>query len=92
MPGLAIHDFGDSIRFGANTAFEDEVDLSKVSCDMDLFETYVKAFLNGCGGSLTNNETKMLAMGAKVMTYECGMRLLTGIIGRNETIHYEFTH
>lgn len=53
MPGLAMHDFGDSIRFGASTA-EDEQDLSKVSCDMDLFDTYVKGYLRGCGGKLTN--------------------------------------
>ena len=44
MPGLAMNDFGDSIRFGASTALEDEKDLSKVSCDMELYEIYVKAF------------------------------------------------
>ena len=37
MPGLAVNDFGDSIRFGASTALEDEKDLSKVQCDMHLF-------------------------------------------------------
>ena len=31
MPGLSVFDFGDSIRFGANTAEEDEVDTAKVS-------------------------------------------------------------
>ena len=30
MPGFAAHDFGDSIRFGASTALEDERDLHKV--------------------------------------------------------------
>ena len=45
MPGLAMNDFGDSIRFGASTAAEDEQDLSKVSCSMELFEIYVKGFL-----------------------------------------------
>ena len=29
MPGLAMNDFGDSIRFGASTALEDETDLTK---------------------------------------------------------------
>ena len=77
MPGLSINDFGDSIRFGASTADEDERDLSKVSCDLHLFELYVKGFLKGCGGRLTETEIKMLPMGAKVMTYECGMRFLT---------------
>lgn len=77
MPGLSVNDFGDSIRFGANTGVEDEVDLSKVSLDLNLFEIYVKGFLEGSQGNLTDNEVKMLPMGAKTMTLECGMRFLT---------------
>lgn len=77
MPGLALHDFGDSIRFGASTAAEDEQDLSKVSFSLELFELYTKGFIEGCAGSLTKNELKLLPMGAIVMTYECGMRFLT---------------
>ncbi len=77
MPGLAMNDFGDSIRFGASTAAEDEKDLDKVWCDMNLFEVYTKGFIEGCGGKLTAKEIEMLPMGAKVMTFECGMRFLT---------------
>ncbi len=77
MPGLAGNDFGDSIRFGANTAAEDEVDLSKVSCDLNLFELYTKGFTEGCRGSLTDKEIETLPLGAKTMTFECGMRFLT---------------
>ena len=77
MPGLAVHDFGDAIRFGASTGAEDEPDLSKIHCDLELFELYTKGFLKGCQGSLTELEFAMLPMGAKVMTYECGMRFLT---------------
>lgn len=77
MPGLSVNDFGDSIRFGANTALEDETDLTKVSLDLGLYEIYVKGFLEGCQGILTENELKMLPMGAKMMTLECGMRFLT---------------
>ena len=77
MPGLAVHDFGDSIRFGASTGDEDEPDLSKVNCDLHLFQLYTEGFLKGCQGSLTETERAMLPMGAKVMTYECGMRFLT---------------
>lgn len=77
MPGLAMNDFGDSIRFGASTAAEDEQDLDKVWCDMDLFEIYTKGFIEGCGGKLTKKEIELLPMGAKTMTYECGMRFLT---------------
>lgn len=77
MPGLSIFDFGDSIRFGANTAAEDEKDLSRVSLDLNLFEQYVKGYLEGCEGSLTDTEISMLPHGAKTMTLECGMRFLT---------------
>lgn len=77
MPGLSVYDFGDSIRFGASTGAEDEIDLSKISCDMNLFELYTKGFIEGCKGSLTEKELEMLPMGAKVMTFECGMRFLT---------------
>ncbi len=76
MPGLSAHDFGDAIRFGANTAAEDEPDTSKVSLSLKLFEIFVKGFLEGCGGRLTENEIKALPMGAKMMTLECGMRFL----------------
>ena len=40
MPGLSLYDFGDSIRFGANTAAEDEKDVSKVSLSLPLYEAY----------------------------------------------------
>ena len=76
MPGSALYDFGDSIRFGAATAAEDETDLSKVSMSLDLFEVYTRGFLTGCGGSLTELELQMLPIGAKMMTLECGTRFL----------------
>ena len=77
MPGLAMNDFGDSIRFGASTAAEDERDLSKVSCSMELYEAFAKGFIEGCGGRLTDIEIDLMPRGAQVMTYECGMRFLT---------------
>ncbi len=77
MPGFAAHDFGDAIRFGASTGAEDEKDLSKVNCSMELFEAYFDGFMEGCRGSLTRKEVETLPMGAKIMTLECGMRFLT---------------
>lgn len=77
MPGLAMNDFGDSIRFGASTAAEDERNLDRVSCSMELFELYTKGFIEGCAGKLTPEEIALMPMGAKIMTFECGMRFLT---------------
>ncbi len=89
MPGSALYDYGDSIRFGANTGAEDEKDLSKISCDLELFALYTKGFIEGCGGSLTEKEIRMLPMGAKLMTLECGMRFLTDYL---EGDHYFKIH
>ena len=77
MPGFSVTDFGDSIRFGASTAAEDEPDLSKVRLDLSLFDLYTKGFLTGCGGKLTETELDLLPVGAKMMTLECGIRFLT---------------
>ena len=77
MPGLSVNDFGDSIRFGASTGAEDERDLTKVECSMELFELYTKGFVEGCKGRLTEAEMDALPLGAMTMTYECGMRFLT---------------
>lgn len=77
MPGLALYDFGDSIRFGANTGAEDEKDLSKVNIDLDYFRAYAEGFLSEAGGSLTQPELDNLAFASMLMTFECGMRFLT---------------
>ena len=75
MPGLSAYDFGDSIRFGAATAAEDERDVSKMGLDLHLFEVYTRGFLEAAI-SLTDLEVKMLPMGAYVMTLEVGLRFL----------------
>ena len=77
MPGYSVTDFGDSIRFGANTAAEDETDLSRVSLDLELFEAYASGFMKSCADSLYESEIDLLPIGAIMMTLECGMRFLT---------------
>lgn len=77
MPGLVHYDYGDSIRFGASTALEDETDLCKVEMDLNLFDVYTKGFLEEAGEALTAREKETLPMGAKLMTLECGIRFLT---------------
>jgi len=89
MPGLIAYDFGDSIRFGASTAAEDEKDLDKVWMDIELFRTYTEGFLSACPG-LTAQERKSLSLGAKIITLECGLRFLTDYIDGDHyfSIHY----
>lgn len=77
MPGFSVTDFGDAIRFGANTASEDEKDLSKVGLDIGMFTAFADGFLTGSEGQLENSEIMLMPEGAKMMTIECGIRFLT---------------
>lgn len=76
MPGSLLYDFGDSIRFGASTAAEDEKDLDKVHFDIGLFEAYAKGYCGAVKGSMTKRECELLPYGSYLMTAECGMRFL----------------
>lgn len=87
MPGSALYDFGDSIRFGASSAAEDEPDLSRVYMKAELFEAYVRGFLAGTAGRLTETEIRLLPMSAKLMTLECGMRFLTDYLNGDTYFH-----
>ncbi len=76
MPGSMLYDFGDSIRFGASTAAEDEQDIQKVHFDISLFEAYASGFCPEIKDSITQREAELLPYGAYIMTVECGMRFL----------------
>lgn len=90
MPGLVHYDFGDSIRFGASTAAEDEKDLDRVSMSLELFEAYTRGFMASCGGKLTEAEIGYLPFSAKLMTFECGIRFLSDYLDGDTyfRIHY----
>lgn len=77
MPGSMLFDFGDSIRFGASTAAEDEKDLTKVHFDIELFRAYAEGYCGAVKASITEKEAELLPYGAYLMTVECGMRFLT---------------
>jgi hypothetical protein len=80
MPGLVAHDFGDAIRFAANTAAEDEPDLSKVSLDINRFRAFAEGFVPELKQSLAPIEIKTMALGAFVMTVEVAVRFLDDYI------------
>lgn len=77
MPGLSLYDFGDAIRYGSNTAAEDEQVLSKVNMDMGLYEQFCQGYLQTAAGFLAPLEIEYLPFSAKLMTLECGIRFLT---------------
>jgi len=74
MPGLACYDFGDTIRFAACTAEEDQPD--GMSLDLDLMRAYTKGYLEEVHDVLTEAEIRSLPIGAAVITLELGSRFL----------------
>lgn len=76
MPGLSLYDFGDAIRSGANTAEEDERDLSKVALDLPHFESFATGYLEAAGTALAPEELDLLAFSAKLIAFEIGLRFL----------------
>ena len=88
MPGSSLYDFGDSIRFGAATAAEDEKDLSKMEMSLERFRVFTRGYVRACPG-LTAKELELLPMGAKTMTMECGVRFLTDYLDGD---HYFAVH
>ena len=90
MPSSPLYDFGDSIRIGTNTARDDEKDLSKVSCNLKLFEQYARGYLEACGDMLTKKELQLLPYAALIITSEDGIRFLMDHIDGDTyyTIYY----
>lgn len=90
MPGSLLFDYGDSLRFGASTAVEDEADLDKVWFDLEYFESYTRGFLCELGDKITPREVELLPLSALTLTYECGIRFLTDYLNGDTyfKIHY----
>lgn len=89
MIGSSLYDFGDAIRFGANTAEEGEKDLSKVSFSLLMFKAYASGFVRGAEGSLTKKEISLFPYAGWLMTFECGIRFLGDYLDGD---HYFYTN
>jgi hypothetical protein len=92
MPGYVHYDFGDAIRTAANTASEDENDLSRVKMDINLFKAYAEGYLSETAQTLNKVETDYLAFSPRLITYTIAVRFLTDFIDGDNyfKIHHEF--
>jgi len=91
MPGYVHYDFGDAIRTAANTASEDEKDLSRIKIDINLFKAYSEGFLSETGDTLNDIEKEYLAFAPRLITYTIAVRFLTDFIDGDNyfKIHHE---
>jgi len=82
MPGTFLYDFGDAVRTIANTAPEDEIDLSRINFRTELFE----AFMDGLSMNkeiFTKAEIEQMSLGAALMPFLHGIRALTDFLENN---------
>lgn len=80
MPGSLLYDYGDALRSAANTAAEDERDLSLVGINMANIEAFTKGFLASLGDSVTKREAELLPFSIRLMALELSIRFLTDYI------------
>lgn len=76
MPGMAMYDFGDAVRFIASTAVEDEPDLRKVFFDTAKFRAFAKGFIKEVKSALTQDEIDSLVLASFSITIELAARFL----------------
>ncbi len=76
MPGLACYDFGDTVRFAACTAEEDEREPERMKLDLRLFRAYAEGYLSETRSVLSTAEKESLATGAAIITLELASRFL----------------
>ncbi len=76
MPGSALFDFGDMLRTMACPADEDEIDLSLMQIDSELFRALAGGYLAEAGSVLTDVERSLLVTAGAVITFEQAIRFL----------------
>ncbi len=90
MPGYVISDFGDAIRTGTNTGYEDDPDLERVKMNREYFEAYTRGFLEKTMSVLREEEVLNLAFGALLLTYMQAVRFLTDYLAGD--VYYKIKH
>ena len=87
MPGLVGHDFGDAIRFAANTSEEDAEDTSRTELDLNTYWAFADGFLSKTGSMLTENEINSLAISCFCITCELAVRFLDDYLIGDKYFH-----
>ena len=90
MPSFVFSDFGDFLRSAANTAAEDEKDLSKVTFNVEIFKAFAKGYIESAKSFLTPLEIEMLPYAVKLFPYMQAVRFLADYI--NGDTYYQIQY
>ena len=75
-PGILFYDYGDALRTSANTAEEDEKNLTKVAFNMEAFTAFTNGYLGQVKDILNEYEEEYMYLAPFLMTYIIGIRFL----------------
>lgn len=90
MPSFVFSDFGDFLRSAANTAPEDEPDLSKIHFRFDIFQAFAKGYIESAKRFLTPLEIELLPYAVTLFPYMQTVRFLTDYI--NGDTYYQIKY
>lgn len=76
MPGSILHDVGDALRTGANTATEEEIDLAKVNFDAKIYESFMKGYTEEAFSFMTAKEAEAIHLSLPLLLFEQACRFL----------------
>jgi serine/threonine protein kinase len=90
MPGYVHFDYGDALRTMANTALEDEKDLSKVRFNKEVYNLFTEGYLETAGEMLSEAEKQLLPYSPVYLTFIIGLRFLTDYLNGDKyfRVHY----
>ena len=88
MPGLACYDFGDTVRFAACTADEDQPE--GMGLDLGLMKAYTEGYMSEARTILTPAEIESLPLGAAVITLELASRFLLDYLVGDKYFRIEY--
>jgi len=86
MPGFIHFDYGDALRTMANTAAEDERNLSLVKFNKKVYDLFTEGYLESAGGLLNEKERELLPYAPVYLTFIIGLRFLTDFL--NGDVYY----
>ena len=89
MKGTFLYDFGDAVRTIANTAAEDEKDLTIINFTNELFDAFIEGLASN-GDFLTQKEKDLLPLGVVLLPFLHGIRALTDYLENNK--YYKVTY
>ncbi len=90
MPSYIFSDFGDFLRYAANTSKEDEPDLSKVNFNLEIFKAFTKGYLKTASAFLTPIEKDNLPYAAELFPYMQAVRFLADYLNGDTYFRTEY--